>query len=166
MAKCRPPGGWAPRALSGKHRAGGEGNKLCSQQSREKREGNSGPLRWAWQNGQGRLQSSPPRQTDPRANTGPCLTGRQEASGGQGWEPTQGPTGDLMADARGPAHAVQSVPAVPGGPQLAKGRLAPVGWEGRGWGEGEEEREEVGVSQEERVEAEREGSGAPTGESR
>lgn len=61
------------------------------------------------------------------ANTGPCLTGRQEASSRQGWEPAQGPTGDLMADARGPAHAVQSVPAVPGGPQVAKGRLAPEG---------------------------------------
>lgn len=69
--------------------------------------------------------SIPPK--GPGANTGPCLTGRQEASRGQGWEPAQGPTGDLMADARGPAHAVQSVPAVSGGPQVAKGRLAPVG---------------------------------------
>ena len=103
----------------------------------EEKDGNPGPLRWAWQHGQGRLSSGTPpsHQRDMGANTGPCLTGRQEASGGQGWEPTQGPTGDLMADARGPSHAVQSVPAVSGGPQVAKGRLAPVGW---GWGEGGE----------------------------
>ena len=95
-------------------------------------DGNSGPVRWAWQHGQGRLSSGTPpsHQRDLGANTGPCLTGRQEASRGQGWEPTQGPTGDLMADARGPSHAVQSVPAVSGGPQVAKGRLAPVGWDG------------------------------------
>lgn len=37
-----------------------------------------------------------------------------------------------MADARGPSHAVQSVPAVSGGPQVAKGRLAPVGGRGKG----------------------------------
>lgn len=82
-----------------------------------------------------------------KANIGPCLTGRQEASRGQGWEPTQGPTGDFVADARGPASAVQSVPAVSGGPQVAKGRLAPEGLEGRGWiekGSGEE----AGASQE------------------
>ena len=77
-------------------------------------DGNSGPVRWAWQHGQGRLSSGTPpsHQRDLGANTGPCLTGRQEASRGQGWEPTQGPTGDLMADARGPSHAVQSVPAL------------------------------------------------------
>lgn len=95
----------------------------------------------------------------PTANTGPCLTGRQEASRGQGWEPTQGPTGDIMADARGPARAVQSIPAVSGGPQVAKGRLAPEGLEGRGWiekGIGEE----AGASQE-RVGAEREEWGNP-----
>lgn len=52
-----------------------------------------------------------------------------------------------MADAWGPARAVQSIPAVSGGPQVAKGRLAPVGLEGRGWidkGSGEE----AGPSQE------------------
>lgn len=59
-----------------------------------------------------------------------------------------------MADARGPARAVQSIPAVSGGPQVAKGRLAPEGLEGRGWidkGSGEE----VGPSQE-KMGAERE----------
>lgn len=72
------------------------------------------------------------------ANTGPCLTGRPEAGRGQGWELTQGPTGDLMADAGGPAHAVQSVPAVSGGPQVAKGRLTGSRGEKGMWGAGKE----------------------------
>lgn len=96
-----------------------------------------------------------PSHQGPTANTGPCSTGSQEASRGQGWEPTQGPTGDFMADARGPARAVQSIPAVSGGPQVAKGRLAPEGLEGRGWidkGSGEEagpSQEKMGAEREE-----------------
>lgn len=60
-----------------------------------------------------------------------------------------------MADARGPARAVQSIPAVSGGPQVAKGRLAAEGLVGRGWidkGSGEEagpSQEKMGAEREE-----------------
>lgn len=64
-----------------------------------------------------------------------------------------------MADARGPSHAVQSVPAVSGGPQVAKGRPAPVGWGGKGGERGRSGRRLVLVK-EEREGMEREGLGS------